>query len=509
MKYGYCRLFSNMKNKTLSIFFTYAVSFAFFCPLLVFQFSCQERTRKNENANQEAASPEKPNILFIAVDDLRPELGAYGASHIKSPSIDQLAAESLVLERAYCNVPVCGASRASLLSGIRPGRHRFIGYSTYLDKDYPGVTSLPRHFKNHGYHTISNGKIYHHADDNKDAWNEIWRPAARNGGSWRDYQILENIKLETEGPSRGLPYEKADVPDTAYFDGRIAAKTIDDLKKLKEKGSPFFMAVGFLKPHLPFNAPAKYWEMYGPEDIALPDNYLQPETTPGEAFHNSGELRAYADIPKKGLVTNEMAKKLIHGYYACVSYTDAQIGKLLTALQELGLDNNTVVILWGDHGWNLGDHQLWCKHCNFESSLHVPLLMKVPGQSANKRSDAIVEYIDIYPSLCEVAGLPVPEHLDGESFAGLLRGEKRQKDFAISKYRDGVTLVKDNLFYTEWLNDDNEVKARMLFDHTNDPLELNNLAAKPAYREKVNELSQLLRSNWGEDFLENRKQEDI
>ena len=181
------------------------------------------------------------------------------------------------------------------------------------------------------------------------------------------------------------------------------------------------------------------------------------------------------------------------------------ICKLLGTLEELELDKNTIVILWGDHGWNLGDHQMWCKHCNFESSLHVPLLIKAPAQTNGKRSDAIVEYIDIYPSLCELAGLPIPEHTDGESFVPLIKGETRQKDFAISKFKDGVTIVKDNLFYTEWLDNDDQVKARMLFDHTNDPLELNNLAEEPDYREKVNELNKLLRDNWGDDFFVNRK----
>ena len=488
-----------MKNNTL------ISAYIFIYLLLIFQFSCVQQGSKIEEDNQKAENNAKPNILFIAVDDLRPELGAYGASHIQSPFIDKLASQSLLLERAYCNVPVCGASRASLLSGIRPGRHRFIGYSTYLDEDYPGVTSLPQHFKNHGYHTISNGKISPHQDDDKNAWHEVWRPAHRNASSWRDYLTRENIEIEADGSTRGLPYEKADVADTAYFDGRIAAKAIEDLKKLKEKGDPFFLAVGFLKPHLPFNAPAKYWEMYDPEKITLPDNYLQPETTPMEAFHNSGELRAYANIPKKGLVPDEMAKKLLHGYYTCVSYTDALIGKLLGTLEELELDKNTIVILWGDHGWNLGDHQMWCKHCNFESSLHVPLLIKAPAQTTGKRSDAIVEYIDIYPSLCELAGLPIPEHTDGESFVPLIKGETRQKDFAISKFKDGVTIVKDNLFYTEWLDNDDQVKARMMFDHTNDPLELNNLAEQPAYQEKVNELSKLLRDNWSDDFFVNRK----
>ncbi len=466
---------------------------------LVFFASCTTKNKSGE-------TKQKPNILFIAVDDLRPELGSFGAKHIHSPSIDKLASQGLTFNRTYCNIPVCGASRASIMSGVRPGVHRFIGYDTYQQKDYPGVLSLPMHFKNNGYTTISNGKVYHHRADDKDAWSEIWYPKGRNKSGWRDYQSEENIQLSM-GSKRGLPYENIDVHDTTYFDGRIAKKSIEDLKSLKEKGEPFFLAVGFLKPHLPFNAPTKYWDLYDPKNISLPENYLRPESTPKEAFHNSGELRHYATVPEKGDVTEEMAIKLIHGYYACVSYTDAQIGKLLAALEELDLDENTIVILWGDHGWNLGDHKMWCKHCNFESSLHVPMIIKAPGKNKGIQTDAITEYVDIYPSLCDLSGIPVPEHIDGESFVPLFEAKSMKKDYAISKYHDGVTLIKGNLFYTEYIDKKGNLKARMLFDHSTDPLELDNLAEKPEYMEKVKELSEFLRANWGDDFFFNRKTE--
>ena len=469
--------------------------------LLVLALSGCQTPRPNSTTEAK-----KPNVLFIAVDDLRPELGTYGASHIKSPHIDQLASQSLVFERAYCNIPVCGASRASLLSGIRPGRYRFLSYLTRLSEEYPGIASLPMHFKNNGYTTISNGKIYHHADDDSAAWHEVWRPKSKH--SWRDYLLPENIERDTASRSRGLPYEKADVSDTAYLDGKTALKAVADLQRLKQEGNPFFLAVGFLKPHLPFNAPAKYWNMYDSATIALPPNYQQPESTPERAFHNSGELRAYADIPEKGPVSEEMANKLIHGYYACVSYTDAQIGLVLTALEELGLKENTIVVLWGDHGWNLGDHMMWCKHCNFKSSLHVPLMVKVPGKTNGQRSKNITEFIDIYPSLCELAGLPLPEHLDGESFVGDIDGVVRENDFAIAKWYDGVTIIQDNFFYTEFLDEDHQPATRMLFDHTNDELELNNLAEEPEYQDLTQELHQKMVDNWGDEFFVDRKAEN-
>jgi iduronate 2-sulfatase len=464
--------------------------------------SCMTR-----NKSEQGVRGPKPNILFIAVDDLRPELGFYGASHIKSPVLDNLAGQSLVFNRAFCNVPVCGASRASLMAGVRPGRYRFLNFSTYMEKDYPGITSLPKHFRNNGYATISNGKIYHHKNDDISAWDVIWGPEITT--SWRDYLTAENIMLDTGSISRGYPYEKADVHDTAYFDGKTTQKSINDLRTLASGNKPFFLAVGFVKPHLPFNAPSKYWEMYDPATISLPENYVQPETTPRAAYHNFGELRAYAGVPKEGPVSLEMANKLIHGYYACVSFIDAQVGKLLDALKELELDQNTIVVLWGDHGFNLGDHQLWCKHCNFKSSLQVPLIIKVPGQTNGKKTDAITEFIDIYPSLCELAGLPVPKTVDGESFVPLMKGVERNKDFAISKFGDGVTLVRGTYAYTEWLDQNNNVRARMLFDHKNDPLELDNLAEKPEFRKVVMEMSKFLHENWGKDFFLDRRAGEV
>lgn len=461
-------------------------------PIFIF-FSCQQKQQSHQS----------PNVLFIAVDDLRPELNCYGASHIKSPAIDKLASQSLIFDRAYCNIPVCGASRASLMSGIRPGKHRFIGFSTRLEEDYPGITSLPQHFQNHGYTTISNGKVYHHKDDDEAAWDEIWRTGGRY--SARDYVLEKNIALDTLEGTRGYPYEYAVVRDTAYKDGRIAEKSIRDLRKLKGQNEPFFLAVGFMKPHLPFNAPKKYWDLYDSTEISLPENYVQPESTPREAFHNFGELRHYSGVPATGPVSDELADTLIHGYYACVSYTDAQIGKILKELNTLGLAENTIVILWGDHGWNLGDHMLWCKHCNFESSLHVPLMVKVPGKTSGQRSSHITEYIDIYPSLCELAGLPLPAHLDGESFVPSLNGDNQEKEYAISKFHSGVTIIKSNYFYTEYLGEHDGLIARMLFNHATDPLELNNLAEMESYQGTVQELHTMLRNNWGEDFFVNRK----
>lgn len=458
--------------------------------LLVFT-SC-----KNEKKNSEAVQEAKPkNILFIAVDDLRPELNFYGASYIHSPNLDNLASESLVFNRAYCNIPVCGASRASLLTGARPTRNRFIDARTQKDRDFPEAVSLPMLLKKNGYATISNGKIYHHKTDDESAWDEIWQPDAL----W-NYALPESQDIR-KNTLRGLPFEVANVQDSVYRDGKIALKVIEDLQKLKEGKQPFFLTMGLMKPHLPFTAPKKYWDLYDRESIELPESYVQPASTPKQAFHKYGELRQYENIPKKGDIPDDLAKELIHGYYACVSYIDAQIGMVLDELKRLELEEDTIVILWGDHGWNLGDHKLWCKHVTFETALRTPLIIKVPGKTNGQKTEAITEYIDVYPSLVELVGLEAPNTVEGESFVPILNGETPEKDWAVSKFKDAVTLIKGDLFYTEWTKDDGIAYARMLFDHKTDPLELDNLAEKSEYQETVNQLSKELRAKWGKDFL--------
>jgi choline-sulfatase len=444
---------------------------------------------------QQHVKSKKPNILFIAVDDLRPELNFYGANHIKSPNLDQLAGESLVFNRAYCNVPVCGASRASLMTGARPTRNRFINAHTKLDDDYPNATSLPMLLKQNGYQTISNGKIYHYNKDDEEAWDEIWQAhPVYNFALPESQKIAKNTK-------RGLPFESAEVHDSIYRDGKVTLKVMNDLRKLKKSNQPFFLTMGLSRPHLPFTAPKKYWDMYDRDAIKLPESYIQPETTPKQAFHNFGELRQYENIPKKGDLPDDLAKELIHGYYACVSYIDAQIGLVLDELKHLELEDDTIVILWGDHGWNLGDHKLWCKHVTFETALRTPLIIKVPGKTKGEKTEAITEYIDIYPSLAELVGLEAPNTVEGKSFVPIINGETSKKDWAVSKFKDAVTLIKDDLFYTEWTDDKGVAYARMLFDHKTDPLELDNLAEKPENKELVNKLSIELREKWGKDFL--------
>ena len=443
----------------------------------------------------------KPNVLFIAVDDLRPELGCYGKDHIQSPNIDRLASTGTVFERAYCMVPTCGASRASLMTGLRPTRNRFVSFDANAEKEAPGVATLNTHFKNHGYHTVSNGKVYHNADDSAAGWSDkAWKPTDIGIG----YRLEENRKLaRRDKTKRGPPFEAADAPEDEYPDARIATRAIEDLRRLKDQDEPFFLAVGFLKPHLPFVAPKKYWDLYDKDSIQLPANYHPPQDAPREAIHRWGELRTYATVPDEGPVSDAMARDLIHGYYACVSFADAQVGRLLDELDRLELADNTIVVLWGDHGWNLAEHSLWCKHSCFETSMHAPLIVRAPSikpddRQTQSRIRSLTEFIDIYPSLCELAGLPLPEHLEGESFVPRLKNPSLPgKASAIGRFKQGDTIRTDRFRFSEYTNAKGKQTGRMLYDHQVDPGENVNVAEREKQADHVKELTTQLKEGKG------------
>lgn len=427
------------------------------------------------------------NVLFIMVDDLRPELSLYGQNQIISPNIDALGASGVTFDRAYCNVPVCGASRASLLTGVRPTPNRFLTYYSRIKKDMPDVINMAQYFKDRGYSTVSNNKITHIKND-IDAWDDEWYPKSK---TWRNYLSEENLILLASNKA-GYAYENIDVPDAAYIDGQTALKSVEDLKQFKAEGKPFFLAVGFVKPHLPFNAPKKYWDLYDPNSIRIPENATFPKSAPQRANHKWGELRAYIDIPKKGPVPDPIAKKLIHGYYASVSYVDAQIGVLIKGLTELGLRENTIIVLVGDHGWSLSDHGLWAKHSNFEVALQVPLIISDSSLPKAAHTNSIAELVDIYPTLCELTAGESPTHLQGSSLVSALESPgKLFKNKALARYQKGETLIVDQLFYTEW-HQKGKAVSKMLYNHETDPNETINLANDPAYLSTVKALSQQL-----------------
>ncbi len=440
----------------------------------------------------------RPNFLFLAIDDLRPQLNCYGQPQMHSPHLDRLSAEGVQFNRAYCQVPVCGASRASMFTGTRPTSTRFLDYQVWADRDHPSATCLPQYLKENGYHTVSRGKVFHHQEDSPACWSEpAWGPE----DSFPGYRDPENIALQAAwqergrtGP-RGPAFESVEMPDSVYSDAQTADKVIQDLGRLKKTSPPFFVGAGFIRPHLPFNAPKRYWDLYNPKNIPLPADPNPPDNVPTQALHQFAELRRhYAGIPENGVLNEETTRTLIHGYYASVSFLDAQIGRVLQALEENGLYENTVVVLCVDHGWNLGEHGLWCKHCLFDTSTRVPIIIRAPGLSGPP-SDALVENLDLYPTLCELAELETPSHAAGQSMVPLLKNSSAPGKHAVfSRYFKGERVKTDRHAYTEWIQD-GQVTGRMLYDHQSDPDENVNIADLPENAELMEELHALLVAN--------------
>jgi arylsulfatase A-like enzyme len=465
-----------------------------------------------------AQNDARPNVLFIAVDDLRPDIGCYGHPEAKTPNIDALASRGMVFRRAYCQQAVCSPSRTSLLTGLRPDSTKVYDLETHFRDTIPNVVTLPQHFKASGYHTVGMGKIYHGGLDDAASWSE---PHIQAGGS--SYVLAENQRIVREGVAkakakgkkgkaarrggRGPAWEAGDVPDEEYVDGSLAEKAVAKLREVKDK--PFFLAVGFVKPHLPFNAPKKYFDLYDPAKLELADNPFRPKDAPPFAVTDFGELRNYHGVPKAGPISDPMARELIHAYRAASSFTDANIGKLLAEVDKLGLRENTIVVLWGDHGWKLGEHASWCKHSNLENDTNAPLIVSAPGmEAAGKSTRALVEFVDIYPTLCELAGLPLPEHLQGVSLKPLLNDPARPwKSAAFSQYprsHEGARLMgyamkTDRYRYVEWRQrQTGEVVTRELYDHETDPAENQNVAGLEQNRELLERLAAQLDAGWQE-----------
>lgn len=439
---------------------------------------------------------ERPNVLFIMADDLRPELGCYGVEAIKTPNIDRLADRATIFQNAYCNIPVSGASRASLFTGMYPKfPKRFVNYTSRAEKDAPEAVPFTQLFTDGGYHTISNGKMFHHIDDHADSWSESPFRVHPDGydvynneyNRWEMWLNEESGNYINPRTLRGPYCEMAEVPDSAYDDGQLALKTVEDLKRLKDMDKPFFLGIGFWKPHLPFNAPKKYWDLYNRDEIPLPDNRFRPANLP-EEVQNSQEIYAYACVGEPE--DTEYLRELRHGYYACVSYVDAQIGLILDALEELELDKNTIVVLLGDHGWSLGEHNFIGKHNLMKTSMHSPLIVSVPWLEGG-RSASMVEFVDIYPTLAELCDLDVPKNqLDGTSFLPILKNPKsKTKDNVFVQWQGGYSIVTNRFNYAEWDRGE-KGKSIMIFDHKRDPKENINQSATKRYKSKIRRLSE-------------------
>lgn len=472
--------------------------------------------------------PTKPNVLFIIVDDLKPILGCYGDPFVKTPNIDRFAKEGVVFTNTYCQQAVCGPSRASFLTGMRPDYTGVWDLETEMRNINPEILSMPQFFKQNGYITAGIGKVFdsRSVDENidKPSWsipfykksNDYYpKEMGKAKGRYRGVKVLEEIEIyEKIGGAKGLTgkelsnfikinakpsVESLDIPDNAYIDGATVLHSKDILKVLKENAKPFFFAVGITKPHLPFAVPKKYWDLYNRDEIQLAEFRENANNSPLVAYHGAGELYKYADIPpiasfsdvKGGMeLPFDKQKELIHGYYASVSYADALIGKLISTLVSLNLKDNTIVTIIGDHGWHLGDHNLWCKHSNFEQATRIPMIFKIPGIKASKTS-ALAEAVDIFPTLCDATGIKIPEQLQGVSLMPILKEIKSKvKDYAVSQYRRGKNMrtfgysIRTERFrLTLWMKDfyrlykpfdEGYIVSGELYDYDNDPLETEN-----------------------------------
>ena len=476
------------------------------------------------------SSPARPNVLFIAVDDLRPEFGAYGASYVKSPNLDRIAKAGITFYRAYCQQAVCSPTRSSLMTGTRPDTTKVWDLETHFRAALPNVVTLGQHFKNHGYFVQGMGKIYHGSLDDAPTWSVPWQSSRGQA-----YGLPENLALNnrqsaapavaggsgkksgkkkqepTPRNSRGPAFEGADVPDDTFTDGQNAKLAVATLGVMAKQQRPFFLALGFSKPHLPFVAPKKYWDLYDPAKIQLAPNKFRPKDAPDYAIQPGGELRNYHGIPE-GSIPDDLARRLKHGYYAAISYMDAQLGLVLDELDRLDLAKNTIVVLWGDHGWKLGEHDAWCKHSNAENDTNGALLLSVPGMKhAGAKATGLVEFVDIYPTLAELAGLPLPAHLEGLSFKPVLDHPTRPwKPAAFSQYPRpgnsatggiplmGYSMRTERYRFTVWLHRDDPGKVAdiELYDHQTDPQENLNVAKSPAHRELLEQLMAQWRGGW-------------
>ncbi|TDO03440.1 sulfatase [Sunxiuqinia elliptica] len=447
---------------------------------------------------------EKPNILFIAIDDLRPELACYGASPIKSPNIDKLASEGIVFKHAYCQQALCGPSRVSLMTGVHPDRLGIYGMSSQNPIEWrdtrKDIISLPEQFRKHGYRAVGFGKIYDNrlGIDRQHSWDSFTEGWKSQFASPANREIVNKIRTARQKnlpePQRKPAWECYNISDEAYTDGSNTSLAIEFIADYKDS-NPFFLAVGFNKPHLPFVAPKKYWDLYNSNEIQLPEVENTPD---GITQYTLSPYKEIFDYEVKNPVSDAEALTLRHGYYACISYVDAMIGQLIESIEQQGMLDNTIIVIWGDHGFKLGDFGEWAKATNLEVDARVPLIFRFPkGYGVGVKSNAMVELVDIMPTLLEAAGIEVPMETEGRSLMPIIEGKRENvREFALTQYPRkgnvmGYSLRTTGWRYTEWIDQETgEIKDAELYRLENTVSEKENIANKK--RGKVRKFSEVL-----------------
>lgn len=518
-----------MKKLQLSIF-------TFLSLLLIFS-SCKEEISTKDNTKQ-------PNILFVSIDDLRPTLGVYDDLTAVTPNIDALANDGVTFRQTFSQSAVCAPSRASLMTGVRPDSTQVWHLGDKFRKINPKAVTMPQYFAQHGYHTVNIGKIFHNYMPDSISWDEPdLRPSRYLQPDWigRDGETFyisaavnksqakkrdSLLKLRpiryADGWNTGPAWEAADVHDTLYYDGAQTKLAKNTLSRLASMDKPFYLGMGYFRPHLPFAVPKKYWDLYDRDSIPLPENPKVPENAPNFTMNSMYELRHYDGFNKIGhpqskyTMSQDTTRILRHGYYASVSYVDALLGDLINHLKELDIYDNTIIVVWGDHGWKLGDHNSWGKMTNYNIDLQVPLIVRYPNPSnTGAQTHRLTELVDIFPSLCELAAIEVPSYMQGSSFVPLLDNpetpwkkavfsqfHRRPKVAADGGRYMGYSINTETHHYIEWYTWDHKKKQRgdyvnaELYDRINDPTETNNIVNNYKESKLVNDLATQLSEGW-------------
>lgn len=514
--------------------------------LLIMGCNAKKPTAEIKRSEQVVGMPNeaaKKNILFIAVDDLKPLLSNYGATQMHTPNFDRLAQMGMTFTNAHVQYAVCGPSRASVMTGSNPDKTKVWDLHTDFRESAPSLVSMPEYLISQGYETTAVGKIYHKGSSSEGHDGKSWSMPHQlpknydpkyGDAAFEYYQKPETKKkfaeLEAEAAAKGIKNngklrsyvferlkpstENADVSDTAYQDGLYTQTALKQMNDLVQTGKPWFLGVGYQKPHLPFVAPKKYWDLYDRDKIELAEFQKLGEGTPKFAYHSFGELRAYSDIDNDlnigDIIDEAKQRELIHGYMACISYIDAQLGILLDELQRRNILDDTIIVLWGDHGWHLGDHTEWCKHSNFEQATRIPFMFAGPGVKKNQSSHHPVNLVDLFPTVFELAHVPQHSQTDGKSLVPLLDNDPStniEMDYAYHQYargkRMGYSIRTDRYRYTEWHDNnyrsydtykDSNIVGRELYDYEKDPLETKNFVDDAAYANIAKDLKVKLKA---------------